>query len=704
MSTIDKIKLGIISKSSHFDKSHDVNTTSDFGFCQPILIDEVVPGSKIHLKTNIFTRLAPLATPTFGRVQVRTYARFIKMEDVCMPYKYMMAEKSVSSGFRSYVPTNVDYISNRQLFNKCAQKFWSTDIEAVQTLGHVPDIYMMYSFWISDTSAGDVHYASVEEGFAGKTLLQWLKESPQFNWTSGLNDSTFKKNYNLCKSGSSEEPIAPYYDSLLKTDYDYGRMFPLSFENGDYVIKIAKSNGAEAFVCLHLTKEGRRLFKIFNSLGIQFKYHNSVPLHLLFAYYKAWFDQFNPGRDTQWLETHAYRMIHRFYDYGYSLASYIDGLESVGADQQIADFDAFLAELPFCCYSLDLDPLTVCQQNPWVDTSSKFISQPTDPTGNENFYSKLYGGYPSGENGSGKLNGLLIKTLTKLYTLSNKESVLGKKVGQLLRVKYGISLDEQSDFIGSQKIQVNISDVMATSDTSTTDANGNSQGAVLGEYAGQGTGSGSSDSFKFDSRSEPGILVQLMCIVPFGGYSQADGLCLRVTKNDFYQPQFDSLGYEAVSKSSIFGSSAIPQFKVPETFGFRPRFFGYKYRNNLRNGSFALRSMRDQYMPFNLDRYFNEDDFILVESRFSGSSSYVEKVDGVDHQVNESLRYIGRTENYGNYDRIFYDQSGFDDNFIVHIVQEYGVTAPMLPISESYDTFDRDSLNNDTAAVDVQHS
>lgn len=50
---------------------------------------------------------------------------------------------------------------------------------------------------------------------------------------------------------------------------------------------------------------------------------------------------------------------------------------------------------------------------------------------------------------------------------------------------------------------------------------------------------------------------------------------------------------------------------------------------------------------------------------------------------------------------MFYDNTGLTDNFIVHIIQDLQMWAPMKPVSESWDTFDKDS---DDDSVKIEKS
>lgn len=72
----DKIKVGT-TKRSTFDLSHPQVTTSDFGYLQPICVREMVPNDDFTVTANIFTRLAPMAVPTFGKIKCRVHHFFV---------------------------------------------------------------------------------------------------------------------------------------------------------------------------------------------------------------------------------------------------------------------------------------------------------------------------------------------------------------------------------------------------------------------------------------------------------------------------------------------------------------------------------------------------------------------------------------------------------------------------------------------------
>lgn len=64
-------------KLDKHDLTHQHITTNDFGIIKPIFLKYVVPGDKFDINVSEFTRLMPMAAPTFGRLQTITRAYFI---------------------------------------------------------------------------------------------------------------------------------------------------------------------------------------------------------------------------------------------------------------------------------------------------------------------------------------------------------------------------------------------------------------------------------------------------------------------------------------------------------------------------------------------------------------------------------------------------------------------------------------------------
>lgn len=77
-SSFVKVPLNV-PKLSGFDKSHQNLLTGKCGTITPILIDELIPGSKISLKVALNAQLPPLASDTFMRCSIKTEAFFVPL-------------------------------------------------------------------------------------------------------------------------------------------------------------------------------------------------------------------------------------------------------------------------------------------------------------------------------------------------------------------------------------------------------------------------------------------------------------------------------------------------------------------------------------------------------------------------------------------------------------------------------------------------
>lgn len=71
-------KINVAStKRTTIDLSHHQVTTSDFGYILPIAVREMVPNDDFVVKPNVFTRLAPLAVPCYGKIRCRIHHFFV---------------------------------------------------------------------------------------------------------------------------------------------------------------------------------------------------------------------------------------------------------------------------------------------------------------------------------------------------------------------------------------------------------------------------------------------------------------------------------------------------------------------------------------------------------------------------------------------------------------------------------------------------
>lgn len=821
MAKIPRISLGRKEKRSFFPLEHDVNTTSDFGFCQPTICKYVTKDTKISLKSKTFIRLAPMPVPTFGRIQVLEHTAFVPMTDVFEAFDFQQSNKTVSSALRSYIPTTTDYCSNSWLlsllFTKCFQisDLYNTDFnrflselpfrfnfvfdaalftDSNGTSKYIHEMYLSgriprYVDILNDTAL----WENIEPVFASNIVnfiaqIIYNTVNPDSSFVSFLN----KELLDVGSDKSSTVPLVNNIDdngAINSTGY---KLIPLivftwlsnlshkrSYWNGSDTGNLGGSlyhlsdcrqfNGATAsssnrrpvtdsrnmyifeamdihssdmtfvmnlphtvvpgyagqfiYVGAYATPTGKRLLKTLNGCRITFGRETRVSLPKLFAYYKVYFDKYNPGRNLQWRDTACYKLIHTYYDTGLPSqevykrevgdSTYLFLSQSI-VDSLRKNLLDFISDIPRCVYVSDLDNITVATDSPvlentqpdnnsYIDladditslsktsglsltpnsTRSGSVILRTDP--NDPYYS------------SPQANGLSTRFLNTLYRLVNKNSVLGSKVDDYLRA-HGISNGlPKTKVIGDDSIFCNVDEVFATINNDST---------VIGEYAGKSIGSTEDPSrnktaptFHFETDSH-GYIIQLLCAVPHGGYVQGSEID-PVDRYDFFQSEFDSLGMEALPQSYVVGrQNLFPRLKsVNRVFGFVPRYFHLKTINNLSNGGFAFNSEQSQFLSYSLDKIFStgDVDMFLGWAGYPNSDQYFNP----DIPCDEELRYIGRYEHYGNFNRVFYDTTGITDNFIVHIIQDLKMYAPMLPIDKSFETYDEES---DDSSVTLEHA
>ena len=821
MVKIPRISIGRKEKRSFFPLEHDVNTTSDFGFCQPTICKYVTKDTKISIKSKTYIRLAPMPVPTFGRIQVLEHTAFVPMTDVFEAFDYQQANKTVSSALRSYIPQTTDYCSNtfllQLLLTKCYQlsDYYNTDFNRFLselpfrfnfvfdaalftdlngTAKYIHDMYLdkkipRYVDILNDSALWenipDVHAVNIVSWIA---QLVYNATNPDSDFTSFLNDqllgtvghsddeiplvNNIDEQGNINSSGYKLLPLicftwlsdlsykrniwdgsstGPLGGSLYPTSYSRQfngatisdvRRQPVTDSRNNYIFEAMDIHSSDMsfvmnlshtvvdgyagqfiYVGVYATPTGKRILKALNGCRITFGRETRVSLPKLFAYYKVWFDKYNPGRNLQWRDTACYKLIHTYYDTGLPSQTVYNRMTGDTTysflSQSIIDtlrknLLEFISDIPSCVYVSELDNVTVATDSPILENttpdSTGYLSLAEDKTtlsygsGNaliaplssqsiQTIGESTNNPYYS----TNQLNGLSVRFLNTLYKLVNKNSVLGAKVDDYLRA-HGISNGlPKTKVIGDDSIFCNVDEVFATMNNDST---------VLGEFGGKSIGSTEDPSrqktaptFHFETDSH-GYIIQLLCAVPHGGYVQGSDID-PVGRYDFYQPEFDSLGMEALPQSYVVGrQNLFTSLKsINNVYGFVPRYFHLKTINNLSNGGFAFNSEQSQFLPYSLDKLFSTGDIDM----FLGFAGYPnsEQYFNPDIPCDEELRYIGRYEHYGNFNRIFYDTTGITDNFIVHIIQDLKMYAPMLPVDKSFETFDEDS---DDGAVTLEHA
>lgn len=755
---------------ARFNLSHDVNSTYQFGEVQPVVCRQMIPQEKDVVQINSLVRLAPMVAPTFGRIKHKEWHYFVPFTDLFPHFGNFFAETSYAGKtVASLLSIKLGLLSYMCLIGAKFTLYFSTE-----TSDGDSGLYTLYK-----TSSVSTNNPSANTEMTRIKAFQGITNGNAFNFTQSFSSGEFgisvgnkvdlkyfipptlvNPNFTLANLASFDVPTANFnsgtswYEITDKnvSGTNYAKVTDLnsvSLEYADAVLPYLytfDSNGVTTprmcLIACRFSNFGKRLYKILVGCGYQLDFTSTqvVSLMPLFAFYKAWFDNFGLTRLKSWKDTAAYNLLFNFDkngDYDMSVvfksnnsssltkAYWIRFLVELGNAFVTEDTDfvsAHLADSPATSPTIGTGLQTLIYDNSGATLNNQVSSASVVP-GSNNKLAKNDNTL-SLSTQSFKLSALGVKELMSLYRWCNRNTIAGKEIEKLLRAQgFGYYLYScKSNFIGYTEQSVQVYDVVNSSDTYDT-ATG--QGMLLGDYAGRGIGYDEHKPMTFEA-DEHGYWIGLCAIVPESGYSaQMDATVLATRKLQMYNPEFDGLGYQLTPKSVVSGSLPFSTLqadgdKLQAAFGFLPTYSAMKVARNVSNGGFSLRSGRKIFTPYMLDK--------ILEVGERSIALQAESVTAADYRVIKAFnpdkfpvagdfwRFVNRYPWLGNFDRIFAvakhnsdllnmintlnDDSGYEyvtyseDNFMVHHVVNQQAYANMLPIESSFGTDDDGALND----------
>lgn len=694
---IGKISLGSSARKRYsHNLSFDNNTTFDFGSVQPMLCQYMMANSDINVSCRQLVRLAPLVAPSFARLHLQNEVSFVPLADV-VPYSdAMLSGLPYSVGGKTYKPSQLPYTTNAML---------------VYLLLHLSN----FTYWDKSSQL--------------KTFWKPSEDLVEDIDMTAVSNNLFKS-----VNGVSKGLFPNLSASNVIYSSDVSKV--ISFSSADQVVFLS-DNTALTF---RFSPIARRLRKIFLGLGYSLNISDRTPVSFapILAFYKSWFDLYAVQRSQNWTNTKCFSLIKYIddnYFYKFDATAFnTDAIYTVA-------FDFITSELSQCWFTYPDDFVSVHRSS--VNLSSNSLSfVDGDNNTSSAFTSSVNGLVTSPSVGlslssttqKATLYNVALQTLQRLSRFVNKDSIIGQRMSDWLRVHYGAdvsnSVFSQSNHISSSRLDLQINDVFSTSDTANSDSG---DGEVLGAYAGKGIGF-DKNGFRFHT-DKAGFVFMMSAIVPESGYYQGNDLSLYgLTRYTLPSADFDALGMELTPKGAIASDNNIVDYRVDtptedltnKGFGFVPRFSGFKVRKNIVNGDMSLRSTYDDLSPYYLDRTLISNCILDEKPMFDTTSSKV--ADCVDFSfyhsnlpvASEEWRYCARYNWLGNYSRIFsnisplisgsfvpngttslfsYVPNVVTDNFICQSLFDVRVTNSLKPISESYDTFEE---STDKSSIDVR--
>lgn len=495
MKGFDRLNIKSAVKShSKMDLSRTHLTTAQFGQIIPLFCEETVPGDKINVSANYFSRMSPLVKPTYGKFSFHTMSVFV-------PY-FQLAD----------------------------------DVEA----------------WL-----------------AGKTTWEGVTPSSRF---ITMNDYvTWLITGNIAEVGLNDAHDFVYVDA--SGSEKYVRFNSLK----KYWVKIMNALG-------YALPQGVSL--VSNSawkLNVGPVRLSALPLLAFGKAYNDWMSQsqrYNSAPLTIFLRN----VRHNATQAGYNTSSH--NITAVG-------IDTILSAIRLC-YETDY-----------------FLSawqKPNNPINQVQSISGIDVEYADGANGTVTLSNSVNDVHTSIsYSLVSQRALdwlqsfdnwvrrnnySGSRAVQQVYSRFGVKTDDYRsnyvEVINTDIIPIQVGDVTATA---TTDATVQSSTVTtgLGDYAGKGIMNGQKGiSYK---ANDYGILLILgwYTVSPMNAYG-FDRKVLRSQPFDYYNPEFDGLGAEAISYMELYCDplTSITNDSSLDTavYGFTERYNSYRFGRDNITGEF----------------------------------------------------------------------------------------------------------------------
>lgn len=686
---LSKIKVGQSASSYKHDVGCDIHSTLNFKFVQPTYMLPMDGGNKINLRLRQLVRLAPLPVPSFARMRVENRGYFIPAVDVMPAFEAMRSHIQVNTSVSQYIPTTVTTVS--------------------------PKFLLMYLLCNHSIMA----CFTQKSGEINATAWTVTRYDVTASGTNSINNcwSAFVDSLNK----PSQYGFSNFHANKIIADNQ------LTIEGADFVyIDRTLSNGTSGLpdtFAFKLTPKGKALFSIFSGLGYNLDWYNDneVSALPLLAFYKGYFDLFAPKRVLTWSDTAAYALINYMYENGKTESSLTKNASTSG-DTNFTT--AFLEALGDCFVTQQDDFISVHRSTPFggtdvtdvegrltvphyinsnVDSSSpdtpdtfaQGASVTTNQQGQEvNIPTK----YP--------LTYARLKVLERLAKFVSKNSVIGRKVESYIKAHYDStvlsSFFKDSKFVFQFNSDCSINDVMSTAQTTSSDGVGEN----LGAYAGKGIGFGD-DKVNFEAPSF-GFFIIFTNVAPKTGFYQGDDPTLYgVNRWTLPNTEFDGIGMELTPLSCVHASNGVCDKTVnkvltSESFGYVPRYSGFKVHKDVVAGDMALRSSQASYAPYHLERILQP---CILRTNSDGTLSEVTEA---LPKASTSWRYPTRYNWLGDFNRLFYNDPFLQeidlshptavmngsaasvpaDNFLIQCALDCDLYSALKPLSESFDTVD----------------
>lgn len=243
----------------------------------------------------------------------------------------------------------------------------------------------------------------------------------------------------------------------------------------------------------------------------------------------------------------------------------------------------------------------------------------------------------------------------------------GSRAVQQIYSRFGIKTDDYkshyANVLATDVMPVQVGDITATAGAKSS-STGATTDVTIGDYAGKGIVSGSKNVSC--SVSDYGIIIILgyFTVVPMNPYGY-NRMVLRSTPLDYYNPEFDGIGADAISVGELYCDPTASASTAVDTsvFGFTERYNAYRYGRDQITGEFRKFKSDSDMNVWHTGR-------LLTDVRAAGSML------AQSSSMNTLPQYDSE------YNRIFSITSGDVDHF--YMTAQFAVKAsrPMLNLNQ----------------------
>lgn len=541
------------SDTNKFNLDRDTITTGDFGQIFPVFTQMCVPGDKFSINQQVFTRLMPMALPTFGKVNIHTRAFFIPHRIVDNRFTaFITGSSTTTTSGEMLTPTQCPQISPADIVS-----LFIDETEYHLNLAE-STLQVGYDFRITDGSHSNTRYLFTSRGRLIYKILRNL--GYVFPWSTNNED------------GQSAYPLLSFMKILA--DWFSNTRFITPYEYDEF-----------------------------------FNYEDDGPQLSMATLAKM------------------IRLIEKFYEPDYFTSAWTSPNQS----GPVVNSE----------YELRINNNELVASSDSTDTSEEY-SMGTRATHD---------------------------AMLALSSFVKRNNLVGNRYVDQLLARFGVrpsdEVSNRSVYLGDSSTPVQISDINCSA---TTDD------SVLGQTTGKGLGYSHNGHIKVDVK-EHGYIIIVAYIMPLKTqyYQGLDRSMTVLDRFDFFTPEFDNVGMEAIANYELFNdfNSNVPSDYHPNgVFGYCPRYTHYKQSDtkNILSGDFVVNSLNANMQGFHTMRALSTP------------------TNDLTHANNLSFRTLGENEKK-NYDRMFMQTNV--DNFIIFFSFSVNAIRKMKSISDNLlDEFD----------------